>query len=64
MKEQKFDFLLFLKMKFNKYIRNQKLTLHWGVYKMGQKKFDTNVNKRRKISEKKFSFQMKKTGDV
>ena len=27
MKEQKFDFLLFFKMKFNKYITNQKLTL-------------------------------------
>ena len=31
---------------------------------MGQKKFDTNINKRREISEKNFSFQIKNTGDV
>ena len=46
------------------YRRTQKSFVHWGVYKMGQKKFDTNVNKRREISEKKFSFRMKNTGDV
>ena len=45
-------------------IFNSRGKIHWGVYKMGQKKFDTNVNKRRKISEKNFSFQMKNTGDV
>ena len=35
-----------------------------GVYKVGQEQFDTNVNKRRKISEKSFSFKNKNTGDV
>ena len=40
------------------------LRVHWGVYKMGQKKFDTNVNKRREISDKNSSFQIKNTGDV
>ena len=40
------------------------IILHWGVYKVGQEKFDTYVNKRRKISEIFVSFQKKNRGNV
>ena len=35
------------------------ISIHWGVYKVGQEKFDTNVNKRRKISENFFLLKRK-----
>ena len=38
--------------------------LHWGMYKMGQKKIWYERQQKKRNIRKKFSFEMKNKGDV